>query len=730
MENSTAVKTFIGNILPAVSICLLLGACSSFHEVETGTIRTKGKTDFLCHYMSWFRFSESDGIINFDHWAWDGKNAKHNPNQPLFAGMRDIASVFYPSIGVYDSSDPETIDYHILSAKTAGIQGFVIDWYGKGGFVDESFEKLLVRSEKMDFKAAICYEEKTCFPSWNKISERDEAVKKAAADFKYMAEKFFSKKSYFRKNGKPCVFIFGGWGDWPGKGKLYFSSEEWDKIIEAAGGDIYIIRQNFNAEYKNIRSAFAWCGNDDYLKWFYRTGDKMLEDRLLDFYCGSACPGFDDRGVWGWGTAPRFEAPLGTENYSRYWREFEKSSADIIQLVTWNDFQEGTVIEPTVQNGNLYLEMTMAEIQKLGGNVYGNPADIEIPYMIFYLKGKLSGDSSADSILESAKLDILAGNPDKARAAIKSLADEKGIKIPKYIDITNEIKPASFASPENEKARKALERFSNTENIANLAKAEAISSEGEGRSADLVCDGKIETRWASAHEDNQRLQLSFDKAVKAGEAAILWEDAFAHDYTVSIVSEGKEVEVFATKSGAKGLQSFKMPEMPFTSFSVNCGKRATNWGFSIREIGIFSKELPLPEGFSAAWRGIPAPGKWRKDDAVEWREKGFGIAPSSERNYGCVEMTEKVPLNENASACFEIDKTANCKLTFQMQLFNDKGEYIGAVDLGKDIVAPAKEIYQVGKLKLDPSVKNVNFKIWIGSQGKGYAEFKNLSYFY
>jgi hypothetical protein len=41
--------------------------------------------------------------------------------------------------------------------------------------------KLVERAEKLDFKTAICYEEKTCFPGWNKISERKDAVAKAGA---------------------------------------------------------------------------------------------------------------------------------------------------------------------------------------------------------------------------------------------------------------------------------------------------------------------------------------------------------------------------------------------------------------------------------------------------------------------------------------------------------------------------------------------------------------------
>ncbi|MFR0764241.1 MAG: hypothetical protein ACLSHL_09880 [Alistipes communis] len=54
-------------------------------------------------------------------------------------GRHDIAAVAYPQAGMQSNLDPDYIEYQILSAKAAGIDGFFIEW----GFMDHENDKLL-----------------------------------------------------------------------------------------------------------------------------------------------------------------------------------------------------------------------------------------------------------------------------------------------------------------------------------------------------------------------------------------------------------------------------------------------------------------------------------------------------------------------------------------------------------------------------------------------------------
>ncbi|MBN2641892.1 MAG: hypothetical protein JXR78_09575 [Victivallales bacterium] len=398
----------------------------------------KGRVDVICHYMTWFKYqTDETGNLQVKHWKWQGKKTSHDPAKSINDKTRDIYSIFYPKIGVYDSSDPTVIDYHILTAKTAGISAFVIDWYNRGDNVDKSFEKVLRHCKELNYKAAICYEEKNCFPDWNKISTRQEAVAKAVEDFKYIKDKYLNDPGYWKKNNKPVILVFSGWGEWENKGKKLFTDAEWKQIIDESKINAYIVLQNFQKDYTTIKAGFAWCGDNAYTKWFYQVGDRLLQEKIFDFYIGSACPGFDDRGTWGWDNNPRFEAYLGLENFNRYLRDFDSSDSDVLQVVTWNDFAEGTMIEPSAQFGNMYVERLGEWNAQINKKIF-QPGSTSLPYKWFFLAKKLGNNHMA---VKQIKELLIEGNYQQVNKAIIENTATSKISIPPYIDIKNEFKP-------------------------------------------------------------------------------------------------------------------------------------------------------------------------------------------------------------------------------------------------------------------------------------------------
>jgi len=132
----------------------------------------------------------------------------------------------------------------------------------------------------------------------------------------------------------------------------------------------------------------------------------------------------------GMGDCPEVRSPAWHWELFPLLDGFEKSSSDVIQLVTWNDFQEGTVIEPTVQNGSLFMEETMKRIAGLKGSDAVVPGHLDIPYRIYCLKAKLAGNAEALEQLERAKKHIVAGNFDLAGGMIDKLVSENKIKSP------------------------------------------------------------------------------------------------------------------------------------------------------------------------------------------------------------------------------------------------------------------------------------------------------------
>jgi len=62
---------------------------------------------------------------------------------------KDISeSRHYPLDGAYDSHDPALIDRHCRWAKQAGIDAWIVSWWGHGSFCDRALPKVLAGCER------------------------------------------------------------------------------------------------------------------------------------------------------------------------------------------------------------------------------------------------------------------------------------------------------------------------------------------------------------------------------------------------------------------------------------------------------------------------------------------------------------------------------------------------------------------------------------------------------
>lgn len=313
-----------------VLIILILTSCRTISNQEIPK-----KPIILAHYLGWFGHYVEDGKVVFDHWQYKQKGPAHDPEErkPDNRKLRDIASVYYPRIGVYDSLDPDVIDYHILTAKAAGVEGFVVDWYGYGDRTDSCLKLLFKRAKNLDFLIAVCFEEKICFPDYYHASDRNMAVNMAADNIRYLAQNYFLCPEYLRYNDKPCLFVFSGYERFAGLGQNSFSSSEWQHTMTETV-NFYLISQKFLPQLNQNAALFSWIqtGKPDYAESFHHNADYMLKNKLIDFYVSSVSPGFNDSGVWGWGKGPRIEACIGTEYISRNWNILKAAEPKFFRL--------------------------------------------------------------------------------------------------------------------------------------------------------------------------------------------------------------------------------------------------------------------------------------------------------------------------------------------------------------------------------------------------------------
>lgn len=443
---------------------------------------------FIAHYMTWFGLPEISG----DWYQWQFKmeglsiDKHHYPGLVMANGRRDIAAIHYPTVGPYDSTDPNLAEYHILLAKDSGIDGFMVNWYGfesdKGvrNQEDKGFENLLRTAERLDFKVCINFDDKCAFPPYRKFTRREEAVEFAKQTLKRVMEKYGSSPAYLRIEGRP-VFSNFGWhyatsnsldqtsfsvAEWKSiKSSLkqfrpYFIHDhqwDWRRSIEDAGF------------HKVAESVYSWVGKDTDRIAFLEESQKLYKKGKLRMVTGLANPGFDNLPCWGWGGGLSRVSRRDGQEYRDQFEESLRYGSGFLHLVTWNDFTEGSTIEPTEEYGDLYLRITAEYANRFTKTfVYGRSLDM--PQKIYSLRNgadKLEKSQLISAeILEQIRSKIQRCieaflvqdrvNAEKALLEAQILLNNENKKLPKFNKIQASLSPSSLDIFAGDKAEVVL----------------------------------------------------------------------------------------------------------------------------------------------------------------------------------------------------------------------------------------------------------------------------------
>lgn len=311
------------------------------------------------HYMPWFSNPETDPGTDgqWKHWGWKGATLQHDPGVRRENGLRDIAATKYPLIGSYSSNSDSVIRYHFETAAAAGIEAMIVIWYGPGSDTDAVIPKLLETAGTTGLKVSLCYEEKINWAPFRNPGSREAVVETAQADLAFLLENYASHPAYLTRRGKPVVFQFNYWGE-DDLGKRNILPEEWRRIFDGLGSPVAYVRQNQEEGFHPlIEGRYLWfTGDEDHIESFHAQARRRIDEGSLGFFVGMAAPEFDDSGVNGWGNGSRVTAGAGLSLFRDTFERATRHGPEMIQLVTWNDFNEGAVIEPTLENGFRYLD--------------------------------------------------------------------------------------------------------------------------------------------------------------------------------------------------------------------------------------------------------------------------------------------------------------------------------------------------------------------------------------
>lgn len=262
----------------------------------------------------------------------------------------------------YDSADPATIDRHIQQAMGAGIDGFIVSWWGRDNPWDANVVALEERIPP-GFTFALYLE--VFSPAFRNevdlVREIDHALDAHGAS-----------EHYLRVNGRPVLYVFSShnvFQDVGTVGKTPGYRQIWRRVLDGLarhGHDPVVIGEGrpFDVEDFGVFDGMHVYGTEDPAITPARNREMALTARAWAAVHGgerkiwgaSIIPGYDDRHIPG--RKPDFFPRLGGALYEAQWASATASHADQALIVSFNEWMETTNIEPNAEWGDQYLGLT------------------------------------------------------------------------------------------------------------------------------------------------------------------------------------------------------------------------------------------------------------------------------------------------------------------------------------------------------------------------------------
>ncbi len=373
----------------------------------------------LVHYMPWYASKPVSG-----HWGWHWTMNHFDPDIVGPDGQRQVASHDYPLIDLYDSNDPDALECQVLLMKLAGIDGAIIDWYGTEQFRDyadvhRNTKHFIRHLKRAGLQFAICYEDQTVkhmmeaeyLPDQTDIAQGQKVLK-------WLADNWFIDEAYLQLKERPVLLIFG---------PQYFKKDHWDGFVSGLSPRPLLYGLPHLVQQTGMDGAHGWppvTGGVEIIPDVWRKYLHSLYARpnADESVISVAFPGFQDiykqaqlHDSYG------FIDDRDGATFAETLDLAQKSKSQIIQIATWNDYGEGTVIEPTKAAGYRYLEHVQKHTQI---RLAFGPDDLRLPVMLYQLKKQQSQNSARIAELKQATDLLFAGECNKARLILEAAAKD------------------------------------------------------------------------------------------------------------------------------------------------------------------------------------------------------------------------------------------------------------------------------------------------------------------
>jgi len=281
--------------LPLLALALLVVLPAS---AQAGAARS------AIFFYPWYSNPTHDG--HYTHWTQGG-------HVPPF----DVASHFFPARGPYSSSDPRVLRGQMRDIAAAGVDQVVSSWWGQGSPENERLGAVIRAAKRMKLQVAVQIEP---YPG--------RTVDTVAADL-----------SYLRSLGIRDVYVYRTHD---------FTAEKWSRVTRLPTG-LRLFAQTNRVGFA-AAAGFAGFYTYDILLYHGAKFDRLCtQARAMGILCApSVGPGYD---AWQATGDMRVKPRRDGATYDSMWRAALHAGADLVTITSYNEWGEGTQIEPAGHGG-------------------------------------------------------------------------------------------------------------------------------------------------------------------------------------------------------------------------------------------------------------------------------------------------------------------------------------------------------------------------------------------
>ncbi len=278
----------------------LAWACLGVPSAAAGTI--------AIFYYPWYGTAARDG--SWVHWNQNG----HRPPYDLY-------SSFYPAHGPYSSSSVGVVDGQMAEIRAAGVDEVVVSWWGRGSVEDRRLALVSAAARRRGLAVAVHLEP---YPG--------RSVQTVQADLAYLAGL-----------GIRDVFVYQ---------PREIATSDWAAVLPQFPA-LRVFAGDDDVSFA-VQGRFAGFYTYDFVNYgaakFVRI---CMEAHRAHILCApSVGPGYD--GIRA-GEPPVFKPRRDGATYDNLWRAALAASPDYVTITSFNEWGEGTQIEPAAERAG-YLD--------------------------------------------------------------------------------------------------------------------------------------------------------------------------------------------------------------------------------------------------------------------------------------------------------------------------------------------------------------------------------------